>query len=374
MQRADEKEVPVEKKDESGTQAGTAKLIEPVKKKYHNGWTKQLEVLVAEWADKSACYRWMHEKTEAIFSGYNMSLTIPVIILSTLTGTANFAIESFLPDPSFAKYATAGIGTISIITGIISTVANFLRYAQASEAHRVAGVSWGKFQRLISTELALHPNERMDAMSFLKMGRIELDRLIEQSPTIPPKIIALFEIAFKDKGDIKRPEIAGGIEHTRIFDDRDSRVAKIAAEAAFFLQQKRGYMKKLIIEDLDKHIANRTKVEREQLENEMMAEILRTARETATHVVNQRLPKPALSAAAVSASAMDKTREAPNIPQNTVLNARAKFEKPEDDITTSPKGITSFAKEIAREAARRNPSTDQVRLEIVADEQSNTAV
>jgi hypothetical protein len=351
-------------------QITAAKPIEPARKKFHNGWTKQLEILVAEWADKAACYRWMHEKTETRFTGYNMSLTIPVIILSTLTGTANFAVESFLPDPSYGKYATAGIGAISIITGIISTVANFLRYAQSSEAHRVAGVSWGKFQRFISTELALHPNERMDAMSFLKMGRIELDRLIEQSPTIPPVIIAQFEYAFKDKGDIKRPEIAGGIEHTRIFDDRDSRVAKIAAEAAFLLQQKRGYMKQLIVEDLDKHIASRTKAEREQLETEMMAEILRTAREAATQVVNQRMPRPAAKAAAFS----EGPRSAATIPQNTVINARAKFEK-EEVPAPNPKALGTFAKEVAREAlARRRPSIDQIHLEIVPDDYSKNSV
>ena len=34
-------------------------------KRFLNGWTKELENLFAEWADKAACYRWMHEKTGA---------------------------------------------------------------------------------------------------------------------------------------------------------------------------------------------------------------------------------------------------------------------------------------------------------------------
>ncbi len=368
-------------KQDAGSPAAEVKKVEPKPRKFHNGWTKQLEVLVAEWADKSACYRWMHEKTESIYSGYNMYFTIPVIILSTLSGTANFAVDSFLPDPSYGKYATAAIGAISIITGIISTVANFLRYAQSSEAHRVAGVSWGKFQRFISTELALHPNERMDAMSFLKMGRIELDRLIEQSPTIPQKVIKLFEKEFRDKKDIKRPEIAGGIETTRIFDDRDSRVAKLAAEAALFLQQKRGYMKQLILEDLDKHIANRTKAEREQLETEMMADILRTAREAAIQTVNQRLPKPVTTPSAFTSADMAK-RSPPNVPENTVSNVRAKFEKVEKEPpVTATRGVSlaSVAQEVARKALTMRtaalseqtivpPSPSNVRLEIVSDD------
>ena len=211
-------------------------------RKFHNGWNRQLETLVAEWADKASCYQWMHQKTEVRFQKFNYYYTIPVIIMSTLTGTANFATNSIVSTEEQAKFVTFGIGAISLIAGIISTVANFLRYAQGSEAHRVAGISWGKFQRLISIELSLHPNERMDAMSFLKMGRIELDRLIEQSPPIPTRTILEFTEAFKAKTDIRRPEIAGGIEHTRIFEDRDSRLAKVAAEAVYTLQQKKGLM------------------------------------------------------------------------------------------------------------------------------------
>lgn len=250
-------------------------------KKFHNGWTRQLENLVAEWADKASCYQWMHQKTEVKFHRFNMYFTIPVIIMSTLTGTANFATESIVETEQQKKYVTFGIGAVSLIAGIISTVANFLRYAQGSEAHRVAGISWGKFQRFISIELSLHPNERMDAMSFLKMGRIELDRLIEQSPPIPPKIIEQFITVFRDKPDIRRPEIAGGIEHTRIFEDRDSRLTKIIAEAAYTIQQKKGLMRQLVLEDIDKQIIHRTKEERSDMEEKLRQEILDVARDAA---------------------------------------------------------------------------------------------
>lgn len=254
---------------------------EPKARKFHNGWTRQLENLVAEWADKASCYQWMHQKTEVRFGRYNMYFTIPVIIMSTLTGTANFATESIVGGTDAAKFVTFGIGAISLFAGIISTVANFLRYAQGSEAHRVAAISWGKFQRFISIELSLHPNERMDAMSFLKMGRIELDRLIEQSPPIPTQTVSEFMEAFKAKPDIIKPEIAGGIEHTRIFEDRESRLAKIAAEAAYIIQQKKGLMRQIVLEDIDKRIVQRARDERSEMEEELRREILTNAREAA---------------------------------------------------------------------------------------------
>jgi len=253
-------------------------------KKFHNGWTRSLETLVSEWTDISMCYRWMHDRTSNSYSRFNMYLTIPVIVLTTLTGTANFGVDSLVP-AGYTKTATSVIGGFSLLAGIISTIALRLGYAQQTEAHRVAAISWGKFQRFASTELALHPNDRMDAMLFLKQGRIELDRLIEQSPSIPGKVIKAFEYEFRKKTDIRRPEIAGGIEHTRIFDDRDGRLARIASEAAFLLHQKKGYMRELMNKDFDKFIKTRTKEEKTLLEIELMGSAVKAAREAALQAV-----------------------------------------------------------------------------------------
>jgi hypothetical protein len=185
-----------------------------------------------------------------------MAITIPVIILSTLTGTANFALGSFIPpdNPTLKNYVGAGIGVVSIFAGILTTLGNFLRYAQGSEAHRVAGISWGKFQRQIAVELAINPNERIDAMDFLKICRAELDRLIEQSPPIPDAIIAEFEREFKNQPDIKKPEICHGLEHTRVFEDRGARLRMLSGEAALMLMHKKKAMREAIVPDLDRMI------------------------------------------------------------------------------------------------------------------------
>ena len=221
-------------------------------KKFLNGWTPELDDLMAEWADKAACYRWMHERTEKIFSRNDRFITIPVIILSTLTGTANFGLNSIFGDnEQNAHYATLAIGGVSIIAGIITTLGNFLRYAQGSEAHRVSSISWGKFNRLITVELRLNPNERMDSMSFLKICRIELDRLIEQSPPIPDSVIAAFRNEFGSSMDVKKPDIAAAIEHTKAFKDNGARLKKMAAEAAIMIQQKKGVLRQLVVSDID---------------------------------------------------------------------------------------------------------------------------
>lgn len=228
------------------------KALEPRKKKFNNGWTSELEMLVGDWADRAQCYRWMHDKTSRAYGSYNQCMMIPVIILSTLTGTANFGLDSFFSDATSKRFASLGIGGVSILTGIISTIANFLRYGQGSETHSISSISWAKFSRLITIELALHPNERMEAYAFLKLFRVELDRLIEQSPTIPESIIRSFKQEFRMMADVKRPDITGAVEHTRAFDNKNERLKAVAAEASLILLHKKRMLKDLVLEDLDK--------------------------------------------------------------------------------------------------------------------------
>ncbi len=227
-------------------------------KKFNNGWTKQQETLMSEWADKAGCYRWLHDRCEKKYSMMNMWITIPVIILSTLTGTANFALDGFIPpdDENMKKYAQAAIGGVSIFAGILTTLGNFLRFAQGSEAHRVAGIAWGKFQRQIAVELAIAPKDRIDCMDFLKICRAELDRLIEQSPPVPDDVIAEFKKEFDDKPNVKKPEICDGMEHTTVFDNRDTILKQITAEAALTLMHKKRILRNEIVPDLSRMIQN----------------------------------------------------------------------------------------------------------------------
>jgi len=221
-----------------------------------NGWTKEQEFLMAQWSDVASCYRWLHDRSEKKYSKLNMSITIPVIILSTLTGAANFAVGSFIPPDAvdIKNYVAAGLGGLSIGAGIMTTLGNFFQFAQKSESNRVAGIAWGKFQRLVSVELAIHPDNRIEAMDFLQICRQDLDRLIEQSPPITDDVIKQFEEEFKEIPNLKVPDICHGIEHTRVFDSSKARLAQVAADAMIHLRHKKGILAKAVVPELEKQI------------------------------------------------------------------------------------------------------------------------
>lgn len=163
-------------------------------------WSTQHEKILIEWADKATCYKWLHEKTTREFAKKNRWFTIPVIIMSTVTGTANFAQDK-IPASYLSAY-TMSIGTISLIAGIMTTIQQFLKISELNESHRVSSISWGKLNRNIKVELAKSPLERTPVTPFIKACKEEFDRLIETSQGIPNHVIALFKDTFSG-GDIK---------------------------------------------------------------------------------------------------------------------------------------------------------------------------
>jgi len=161
-------------------------------------WNDQTETLLRSWGDISSCYNWMHDKSFRKYQKKNFKFSLPVIILSTLTGTLNLALQGYVP-PEYITYAQAGIGGVNIFTGILTTLQNYFRYAENSESHRNASVGWGKLQRNISIELTYDRLSRKDADSFIKVCRMEYDRLLEQSPIIPTEIISLFKKKYAEQ-------------------------------------------------------------------------------------------------------------------------------------------------------------------------------
>jgi hypothetical protein len=181
-------------------------------------WTPEHEQLLIEWGDKAMCYRWLHSKANSMFSTLNTWYTIPVIVISTLTGTANFAQERV--PLNFQNYFVMIVGGFNILAGIITTIQQFLKITQLNEAHRVSSIAWDKFYRNIKVEIAKHPQERMEVRQMVKLCKEEFDRLMETCPSIPDKIIQEFKVAFKESEtfkDVVKPEICDILISTNEF-------------------------------------------------------------------------------------------------------------------------------------------------------------
>jgi hypothetical protein len=219
----------------------TLKKTDKKKDNSSHKWTKEQEELLASWSERAAGYRWLHSRSEKLYRCRNYTFTIPVIILSTLTGTANFAMDSFVPE-SHKQMAMACVGGVNIFAGILSTLQNFLRYAELMESHRVCEVSWSKLSRDIAVELTLEPKMRKPAFDFLNVCRAEYDRLIEQSPPIDDDIIKKYKCEFDELDeDFNHPLVCNGLHKCRVFipneDDKKAHTVAAAGEKLLNLKK-----------------------------------------------------------------------------------------------------------------------------------------
>ena len=168
-------------------------------------WELHHDSIFVDWADKAACYKWLHDKSYLKYSSKRNMFTIPVIVMSTLTGTANFALER-VPE-EYQDICSIAIGSVNILAGIITTVGQFLKLNELTESHRTASVAWDKFHRSLRIELIKAPEERPDVNYFMKTSRDEFDRLMETCPGIDKGIVDMFRKQLTtgiDKNDILR--------------------------------------------------------------------------------------------------------------------------------------------------------------------------
>ncbi|RZD41021.1 MAG: hypothetical protein CXT73_05730 [Methanobacteriota archaeon] len=201
-------------------------------------WHEQQELILKRWSEIGSSYRYLHDKSFKKFNNQNMWFALPVIVISTITGTANFAQGSF--PSAWQEYVPLVIGFFNLSAGLITTVSQFLRVSELLEGHRAASLAYSKFARNLSVELSLPIKERTsDGSIFITNCRVELDRLIEQSPDIPEDIIASFIRRFPEPetdasgniaNDFFRPEILD-IRPIKVYRDREAERKRIQEES-----------------------------------------------------------------------------------------------------------------------------------------------
>lgn len=168
-------------------------------------WHRQQEHILAQWAEEAASYRFLHDRAYKRYHTKNLYFSLPVIILSTISGTANFSLGSV--PAAYQEYSSIACGALQLIAGLITTIAQFLQVGPLLEQHRAASIDFNKLSRNITVELSLPPAERSaGGRAFLSTSRLEMDRLYEKAPDIPLDMVRAFAKRFAGT-NFKKPNI-----------------------------------------------------------------------------------------------------------------------------------------------------------------------
>ena len=163
---------------------------------------------------------WLHDRAQKKYNRLSNFINIPVIVLSTLAGSASIGSESL-----FAGFPQASviIGLVSILVGILGTLQSYFNFEKRTESHKIASIQYYKVYNFIKIELSLPRKDRTNVSDFLKLIKEDLERLKEISPIIPDEIIAEYKVKFDipDYKDVSKPEICNGLASIQPFNQAE---------------------------------------------------------------------------------------------------------------------------------------------------------
>ena len=99
--------------------------------KYNSEWSENLEDIVKSWALKAVLQREMHNKSAKYYKTISTKVTLPLIMLTTLTSVGSFgAVDS--AQYKIWMYATGGL---NLVAAFLASVMKFLKPDEKCSMH-----------------------------------------------------------------------------------------------------------------------------------------------------------------------------------------------------------------------------------------------
>lgn len=178
-------------------------------------WVMEQENLLKDWAEKARYYAWMHNESAKMFSVLNNRLSIPLIVISTLSGSANFTMVNNDGSSLYNRWFPIAMGTMGLITALLSASIKVLRTAELSSEHHTFFKTYNALSRNIALELSLPPSQRRAPQDSCNLYRYDFDRLLSDAPILPDSIVSEFNKKFPYARN--KPEIAHSFEKIVIY-------------------------------------------------------------------------------------------------------------------------------------------------------------
>ena len=172
--------------------------------------------LLEKWMSHAMVYRVLHHTASEDYDTSNTFYKIPAIVITAISAGLAFSVQVFPEETSL--YVPVLVGMLNLTAGVFTTITNFKKLPELSEANKIAAVNFSKLHRKIKQKLTLCREEKISD-EFVNSIREDLDNLIESSPPIRQNIIKAFSNKHKNKREIQLPTIVklGGLEviHSR---------------------------------------------------------------------------------------------------------------------------------------------------------------
>jgi hypothetical protein len=146
--------------------------------KEQSAWTPRVENLLQDWHRRVYAAQTAYYEEAERLRRRNYQLGIPVVIISSLVGTAVFTdVEK--------KWL---VGSVSILAAILASLQTFLKFGESATLHGAAANWFSAIRRDIEQTLALPPNMRGRPKTCLDNVRQEINKAGQKSPELSEEL------------------------------------------------------------------------------------------------------------------------------------------------------------------------------------------
>ena len=153
--------------------------------KYNSEWSENLEDIVKSWALKAVLQREMHNKSAKYYKTISTKVTLPLIMLTTLTSVGSFgAVDS--AQYKIWMYATGGL---NLVAAFLASVMKFLKPDEKCSMHTRMSKLFDMYHRELTVQLGLAPDERERPDELIERAKKDMEELMNESPMVSDKVV-----------------------------------------------------------------------------------------------------------------------------------------------------------------------------------------
>ena len=153
--------------------------------KYNSEWSENLEDIVKSWALKAVLQREMHNKSAKYYKTISTKVTLPLIMLTTLTSVGSFgAVDS--AQYKIWMYATGGL---NLVAAFLASVMKFLKPDEKCSMHTRMSKLFDMYHRELTVQLGLAPDERERPDELIERAKKDMEELRNESPMVSDKVV-----------------------------------------------------------------------------------------------------------------------------------------------------------------------------------------
>jgi hypothetical protein len=179
-------------------------------------WDNSVERLLQKYCDEAQTREALHRRSYYSYKKLTTCFNLPVIVLSCLSGSFQFLSKGY---PKIEQHIVTGTASLSILTGIISAVASYLKLGESTSKHEQSANAWLLFHNGVKHQLSLRRDKRQPADEFLQNCKTQYDRLFELSPICSSTIITRIKKKIKAHAteEFVSPTYLNGFRHTEVY-------------------------------------------------------------------------------------------------------------------------------------------------------------